>query len=191
MRFGREMATPASLVIEPENRLPVAELEPVVLLPLAGRVFSGTDGIANARLQIVGAGGASIDVTSDESGSFSLDLPPGALTLTVVAEGFEPGEQQIVLGEDTAALEIYLDAILPPGQLRGLVRSFRGKPLRAELRIEPERKVVETGKDGSFEIDLPPGAYEVTISVEGFTSQTRQILIEEEGVTIMNVDLRR
>ena len=63
----------------------------------------------------------------------------------------------------------------------------------AEIRVvgQPAAPSVSSEDDGTFELDLPPGDYEVTVTVKGFKEQTRQIHIDEEGVTIMNVDLRK
>lgn len=157
-----------------------------------GRVLSGEQGVAEAALRVELASGEIHELKSDENGAFSATLPLGPLTIAVQAEGFESKNETYELeGESSTPLAIYVDPILPPGQLRGVVRSFRGRPLKAELRIEPELTVVQTAADGSFEIDLPPGDYVISITVPRFKSQTRGIHIDEDGVTIMNVDLRR
>ena len=41
-----------------------------------------------------------------------------------------------------------------------------------------------------IEIELPPGSYEVEISADGFAAQTRRLSIDEQGVTVINIDLR-
>jgi hypothetical protein len=86
----------------------------------------------------------------------------------------------------------------PGSQLRGLVRSLRGSAVAAEVEIEPvgdqaadrgsTRKVHATL--GQFQLDVPPGEYEVRIVAPGFESQRRRVRVEDNGVTLLDVDLK-
>lgn len=80
---------------------------------------------------------------------------------------------------------------LPPGQIRGLVRSFTGEPLQARVVVEPLGTEVQTDADGMFTVDVPPGQYEVRIQAPQHGEQVRRVTVEENGVTILNADLRR
>ena len=80
---------------------------------------------------------------------------------------------------------------LPAGQLRGLVRSFKGQALAAKVRIEPMGLESSTDKNGFFQIDVPPGDYEIVIEAPGFASQRRKTHVEQQGVVIVNADLTR
>ncbi len=84
-----------------------------------------------------------------------------------------------------------LSQALPPGQLRGVVRAFTGQPLAAELTVAPTGARTNSNARGEFEIDLPPGDYEVTVKADGYREQRSRIRIERDGVTILNLDLRR
>jgi hypothetical protein len=90
-----------------------------------------------------------------------------------------------------AQVSFTLDPALPPGQLRGVVRSFQGRPLAAKLKITPIGLEASCDKRGEFEIDLPPGEYEVSVDASGYRAQRRRVQIEKDGVTILNVDLRK
>jgi hypothetical protein len=81
------------------------------------------------------------------------------------------------------------------GQLRGLVRSFSGSPVSADVAIRPvgspaadSQRIAATG--GRFAVDVQPGTYEVQIAAPGFASQSRRVQVEENGVTLLNVDLK-
>jgi hypothetical protein len=92
----------------------------------------------------------------------------------------------------------------PKGQLRGLVRSLKGTAVAAEVTVEPEtsppgpapaeatgdRIVTLRAEGGRFQLDVAPGRYRVTIAAPGFQSQKRTVDVEENGVTLLNVDLR-
>ena len=46
-------------------------------------------------------------------------------------------------------------------------------------------------ENGEFELEVPPGAYEVVIEANGHDVQRRRVTVEQLGVTVLNVDLRR
>jgi uncharacterized membrane protein len=75
-------------------------------------------------------------------------------------------------------------------QLRGIIRSIDGQPLRAQIIIKPSNTELETDNKGYFTVDLPPGQYTVTIKSKGYRRQQRKVEIEENSVTILNADLR-
>jgi hypothetical protein len=45
--------------------------------------------------------------------------------------------------------------------------------------------------EGRFELDVPPGEHVVIIEAPGHRGQRRTAEVPENGVTVMNVDLRR
>lgn len=89
---------------------------------------------------------------------------------------------------------------LPGGQIRGYIRSLRGRTVDAEVEVrEVGRDTGDTivpppqalhAQDGRFEVDVAPGTYEVRVSAAGYESQRRRIQVEHNGVTLLNVDLR-
>jgi len=94
----------------------------------------------------------------------------------------------------------------PGGQIRGTVRSLRGLALAADVTVEPESAAVsdaQTGttppateskriraESGRFRVDVQPGRYRITIEAPGYTKQVRRVDVEDNGVTLLNVDLR-
>jgi hypothetical protein len=191
LRFGgpKKELKDEKIIIKVDPPPPV-EKDPT--MPFRGVVKSAGTPVPKATLVIRDKDGKETTVTTGDDGTFVIDeVPLGKVNLTITADDFHEKQQEVVLAEGDADLELGLDAVLPPGQLRGAVRSFRGKKLKAVLTIMPANETLETDAEGGFEIDLPPGNYEVTVTVKGYKEQTRQILIEDGGVTIMNVDLRK
>ncbi|MFW6197673.1 MAG: carboxypeptidase-like regulatory domain-containing protein [Myxococcota bacterium] len=78
----------------------------------------------------------------------------------------------------------------PPGELRGVIRTFGGEPLEAKIRVEPGDSTTQADADGYFQIELPPGKYTVHIEAPGYRSQSRPLSVDEQGVTVINVELR-
>lgn len=80
---------------------------------------------------------------------------------------------------------------LPAGQIRGRVRSLRGAPIKAQIEVMPLRQSAETDARGAFAIDVPPGHYTVVVRAERFETQERPADVEQNGVTILVLDLRK
>jgi hypothetical protein len=117
---------------------------------------------------------------------------PGQGSVHVEAEGFEPLERTFVVTRgEPATIELQLSPAAPPAQLRGLVRSFGGIGLKANIVVEPLGTSLTTDDQGFFSVDVPPGSYEVVITADGYQEQRRKVEVEEEGVTILNADLRK
>ena len=83
---------------------------------------------------------------------------------------------------DTTVLDAYLS---------GVIRSYKGKPLSASILVDPIGMEAATDEDGFFEIDLPAGDYEIVVQAEGYRTQRRKVRVDENGVTVLNADLRR
>lgn len=131
--------------------------------------------------------------STDEQGNYELsDVPLGTGALRVRVEGYDESTRPItvkagVTGQD----DIELTESTPSGQLRGLVRSFAGQGVMAKIIVMPGDISLETESDGSFQVDIAPGSYNVTIEAKGYSSQTRSISVDENGVTVLNVELRK
>jgi hypothetical protein len=109
------------------------------------------------------------------------NMKPGKSTLTTVT-----------IGSNTVP-PIKLEPLLPPGQLRGVVRALpAGKAVQgAIITVAPGDQKVESGADGTFTLDLPPGVYKITVKAKDLASQELDVTIEPNGVAIKNIDLHK
>ena len=80
---------------------------------------------------------------------------------------------------------------LPPGEIKGRVRSLRGPALSARIEVLELHEAVTSDASGRFRIDVPPGSYTLHISAEGHEPQQRSVEVEQNGVSILVIDLRR
>ena len=94
--------------------------------------------------------------------------------------------------EPAPPAEPKLDQPPPPprGQLRAIVRSFRGSAVDADISVDGGANDLRADQ-GRIELDVTPGVHEVRISARGYTTQVRRVRVEENGVTLLNVDLKR
>jgi hypothetical protein len=159
---------------------------------VAGRVTDGGGRpIAGAKVH-VGTPGATDQMTNDR-GEFELGgVLVGKTDLTVTAEGYKELVHPIaVTSAESAPIEVQLERALPVGQIRGLARSFNGEPIKAAtVRVEPIGKEAVVGASGRFEVDVPPGEYDVIVKAPGYADQLRHVRVEANGVVVLDLDMR-
>jgi len=146
--------------------------------------------LARAEVTVTQAG-TDKRLVETEPGHYRLDeAEPGAAHVRARADGFKVIERDIELvGGKPLRLDAKAEPALPPGQVRGIVRSFRGKPLPAKIQLQPGGLEASTDAEGFFQIDVPPGQYEVLIEAPGYEPQQRKAKVDQQGVVIVNADL--
>jgi len=129
----------------------------------------------------------------DETGKHRASrVPLGRGKLSIRAEGRKPIDQPIELkSRAPLKVEIRSEAVLPSGQVRGIVRSYDGKAVTAKISVEPKGLQTSTDGQGFFQLDVPPGSYQVVIEAKGYRAQRRSVTVEKDGVLILNADLAR
>lgn len=133
------------------------------------------------------------EASCDASGQCTLDdVKPGDVLVHIEAPTFEPREQLVSVRADAPAqIAMRLVAVPPPSQLRGVVRSLDGKGVVARVRVEPLGTQASVDAKGYFQLDLPPGGYDVVIEASGYVAQRRHVQVEPKGVVVLNAELVR
>ena len=136
---------------------------------------------------------APLEVTTDADGSYAFEsVPVGPAALRLEADGFTPVERAItVTAGATTTEDSTLEHAMPNGQLRGQIRSFDGSPLEARIFVEDLELEARSDAEGYFEVDVPPGTHTVVLEAPGHRAQRREVEVPENGVTVLNADLRR
>jgi len=158
-------------------------------------VVRGPDGqpLSEARVTLT-RGEQPLEGVTDAEGRAAIKaVPAGSYTLRIEKDGFVAVERELSVGPGAAPSPpaVQLEAALPEGQIRGTVRSFNGKPLRARARVVSLGVEARANEHGEFTIDVPPGRYQVVVTAPGHRKQTRSAHVEDHGVTVLIVDLRR
>jgi hypothetical protein len=200
VQFGIRITSgyaPVVAVTEPDEPI-AAPSEPAVTAPVIsaatvrGHITDAAGGpLADVDVQVVREGYEGT-ARSRADGTFEIaDVPLGPATLRITGRRVQPTEQPIDVGSAETAIAVRPEMLPPRGQLRGLIRSFDGTPLAAEISLEPTSQTLHASAEGEFELGLPPGEYQVRISVPGYRPQSRTVQIEDDGVTLLNVDLKK
>ena len=114
-----------------------------------------------------------------------------AIEVAVDVDGKKPGTAtvNVTAGGAITVPPIQLEPALPPGQIKGVVRNPAGKPI-AGATITAGDKKTETGADGTFVLDLPPGQYKVTAKT-GSATQELDVTIDPNGVALKEFVLKK
>jgi hypothetical protein len=182
----------AAKAVAPAESHRAAPVQVETTARIRGRVTTPTAvGLAAARVTIQ-SGDQLLSTECDADGVFTFaDLPPGTYRMRVTAKGWTIPERDVQLGPGlNPPIELTLKRELPKGQIRGTVRSFDGTPLSASIAIPTLKIEQKTDAEGAFEIDVPPGEYDVLAKVPGFTTQKRRARVELHSVAILIMELQ-
>jgi hypothetical protein len=182
----------APAVSSPEPPVPVP-VAPVALASLEVHVTT-LEGypLSDAKVELLDDDRA-IEVPHGQLERYRVEqLVPRSAILRVSAARLQTQTQPIQLRAGAPlVVEVQLSPAPPTGQVRGLVRSFNGVGLRARVRVLPLGKEIQTDGAGTFQLDVPPGSYDVVVEAPGHGTQRRRVQVPEDGVVILNADLLR
>ncbi len=120
------------------------------------------------------------------------DVPIGRAELVVRADRLEEWREPVeVTAGEPVEIQVAMTPVANSGQIRGLIRGFDGKGLKAQVRIEPGGHQVESTGDGAFRVDVPPGKYDVEVSLDGYRTQKLKAQVGKDGVVVLNVDMMK
>jgi len=204
-RFGgRKPVAATPQITRNEKPVPVTVIETADLtgqiVDDAGRPVVG----ARVTIKLKNSTGNAV---SDDKGTYSIgplrigktvdgktELDDTGVEIAVEVASKKPGSATLTLGKGAnTAPKITLDPMLPPGQLRGVIRSVgSGRPIDgATVTVDPGGVTQTTGSDGKFTVDLPPGRYKITVTAKGLAQQQLDVNIEQNGVAIKNIDMHK
>jgi hypothetical protein len=190
---------PASEPADTESAAPpVPVAAPPAAVAVTGRLLDDEGApVTGARVSLR-AGALALETDSDDQGGYRFDdVAPGPAELEATRDGYEPLNFRADIAADSAALPDQVLVRIALGQLRGQALSFRGRPIKALIRVvsldadDAPPHELTAGADGRFTIELPPGRYQVQVSARGYAPQEREVEVTADGVMILNLDLHR
>jgi hypothetical protein len=153
--------------------------------------------VPDVRVTLTAADGTQLEAITDGDGKYELQrVPYGSADLEARAVGFttQRWKADVSAPQVKAQAPTALAQNVDVGVVRGLVRSFDSTPLVARVSISDTRgKLVQqrdSGADGRFEFELPPGQYKVSIEAATFKKHTQTLRIKGNGVSVLNADMQ-
>ncbi len=135
-------------------------------------------------------GGQAVGRTSSYGEVWIDGLAPGPTTLRIVADRVRPYEQTVRLSEEGREVDALLEWL--PGTIQVRALGPTGQPIAGEVRATDGTKTVR----GTFDLDgewidqLPPGDWQVLVSVPELGLQTRSVVVEPDKTTLLTLDYR-
>lgn len=199
--WGAPSHEPVQPILQPEQspspeRTPEAEAPRANIVRSLEGVVTDEAGVRLSQVTITASvGDWSATTETDANGAYRLSgVPPGDVRLSARTVDYEPAETKVDVAVDVSESEvapIVLQVQVLGAQLEGVVRGFDGKIPQATVTLTPGELSAATDADGKFSLDVGPGEYRVTVSAPGYESQTRHVKVQNHGVVIVNVDLRK
>lgn len=127
--------------------------------------------------------------------TWPLPVDEGILQISVEAEGFDPATQTVAKGPPGTVTNLALKLAptggkLPPGRVRGQVTDARsGDPVRATIVLPKAKQQLKAGVEGTFELTVGSGNYDVVITSPKHQAQKIRITVGSGEVVILNIDL--
>ena len=153
----------------------------VAFARIEGRVVD-SDGVAVADAEIEpvsrGDSWSNATVKSDAAGAFLSEVPPGTYDVRVTRKGFAGVTQRV----ETNGAPLLIRMVRSDGIRVRLVDARDGATLSGYV-VATDSKNVQLGRvheqerDGSLTVALAPGSYRISVSADGYASQTVQTAV--------------
>lgn len=190
-RFGGTAAPATTYRTVDRQRDQAIEIAKIAVV--AGTVLDDVGGpVVGAKITIETENKTGTAV-SDGDGKYRIgELPVGPAKISVEVAGKKPRQITVTLVDgDNPLPQMQLDAVLPPGELRGNVRSRAGGRVisGATITVMPGDLRATSAADGSFAFEVAPGTYTVTTVADGYAPQVIEAVVDREGVTVKFINL--
>ena len=156
---------------------------------ISGSITDAVDGSPISGAQV--SDGTRTTVT-DALGSYSIDnVPPGTYQVTPSKADYQSSSLAVsVLSGATSVANFSLSQILTPGRITGSVTDVKdGSPI-VGATLSAGTRTVTTDASGKYAIaNVPPGAYAVVASKDGYESSSLTVNVYSGGTTLTNFSL--
>lgn len=155
---------------------------------LDGKVTSGGAALADATVHLDGPMNSTKNTSAD--GSFSWPkLMVGDYNVTITKFGYLTGTGALTVTEGQTTTRDFTVGTAPSAVLKGKVSSQAGPEAGASLVFQGTPVAATAAADGTFEVKLPVGAYDVAVTPAGKCSSAVSVSIELSTDMTRDVEL--
>ncbi|PCR90931.1 carboxypeptidase regulatory-like domain-containing protein [Natrinema ejinorense] len=128
--------------------------------------------------------------TTDDNGSYALELEGGEYTLEITADGYEDATENVTLESDsTVTVDVTLSEPEPAvGTVEGTVTDADSEPV-ANATVTVGDEQTTTADDGSYALELEPGEYTLEITADGYEDASENVSVEADSTATVDVTL--
>jgi len=119
-------------------------------------------------------------ITGPDGRFRTFDFPIGAgVTLEIEHPAYVTRSFEVTITETPREGTIELVPDFTGTRLSGTVTSSAGRPVAATITLQgPDAQTIETNADGTYVVDVEPGAYRVFVSAPGFAGSAEALTLE-------------
>ncbi len=179
---------------ETDVDLGVVGLEPMPEAgTLTGTVTNETASVPGALIEVAGIDKTThyTTTTTDENGSYSLDIPADTYWLQVSADGY--GNQTDVIQVNASQTTTKDITVREPGTLQGTISAAADGQALEDVTINvggPEFDQTTTDKNGDYSLQLSEGSYEIEVNASAYADEyMRDITVDADDTTTVDVSL--
>ncbi|GAB4148326.1 MAG: hypothetical protein Fur0021_08040 [Candidatus Promineifilaceae bacterium] len=158
---------------------------------VAAVVRSQGQPLANTPITITTSAGQSLPYVTDAAGQFTAPLGAGSYQVTADVYGHHLFNRTVIVVDGyTSTVQINL-ARRPMGRIAGIIQSADAHiPIAgARIRISDTPLAASSGADGSYELELLPGTYMMSVAAVGYQQLQIPLTVALGAMQTVNIDL--
>ncbi len=172
----------------------IAQIKKELKTLITGKIIDTESGKPLSAIITLPGYSETLQIVTDSTGIYSIEVKPGSIRLRVEREGFKWQEKGIIIEKgQTKILDFALNKkVIPQGTLTGkVVDKTTGEIIVPKISF-PQTDIQSFSPDpqtGVYRINLTPGTYTIAATLDGYVTYAQPIVIEADKTLILNIEM--
>jgi len=172
----------------------IAQIKKELKTLITGKIIDAESGKPLSAIITLPGYSETLQIVTDSTGIYSIEVKPGSIRLRVEREGFKWQEKGIIIEKgQTKILDFALNKkVIPQGTLTGkVVDKTTGEIIVPKISF-PQTDIQSFSPDpqtGVYRINLTPGTYTIAATLDGYVTYAQPIVIEADKTLILNIEM--